>query len=103
MPWPWEWNPEMEGCWCFETVTDQEMRSATTQEFLDNMNYGMTHLEEMEHLSNEAKLELYSLGMQGWFGNQILDRPKGVFDFVGKAQWDAYEQKRGMARIDAQE
>ena len=93
----------MVGCYCFITLTEKERRRAITEEFLDNVNYGMRNQHLIDKEPNETKLEIYSLGMQGWFGDNFMNRPLDPFDIVGKAKWDAYEQKRGVPRIEAQE
>ena len=67
------------------------------------MNYGMQNLGLIDGESNDWKLEMYSLGMQGWFGDNTRPRPTEIFEFVEKAKWDAYTGKKGMSRVEAQE
>merc|ERR1711990_379645 len=51
-------------------------------------------------ISNEDKLELYSLFKQANVGDVNTSRP-GIFDLTGKAKWDAWEKKKGMSKEDA--
>merc|ERR1712243_78372 len=50
--------------------------------------------------TDEEMLEIYSLYKQGTVGDVNTDRP-GMLDFKGKAKWDAWEKKKGMAQDDA--
>lgn len=51
--------------------------------------------------SNEDLLELYALYKQGTAGDVQGSRP-GMLDFKGRAKFDAWSQKRGLAREAAQ-
>ncbi len=47
---------------------------------------------------NDAELlELYSLYKQGMIGDVNTDRP-GMFDFRGRAKWDAWNKNKGKPR-----
>ena len=48
-------------------------------------------------VSNEDKLELYSLYKQATVGDCDVPKP-GFLDFTGKAKWDAWDKKKG-ARV----
>ena len=50
----------------------------------------------------QTLLELYSLFKQASVGDVNTDRP-GMFDFKGRAKWDAWEKKRGMSQADARQ
>lgn len=47
-------------------------------------------------------LEIYSLFKQGTVGDCNTDRP-GMLDLKGKAKWDAWNGKKGMAQDSAKE
>jgi diazepam-binding inhibitor (GABA receptor modulating acyl-CoA-binding protein) len=51
--------------------------------------------------SNEEKLEIYALFKQTTVGDCNTSRP-GMLDFTGKAKWDAWNAKKGMATGDAE-
>ena len=51
-------------------------------------------------LSNEKKLELYSLFKQASVGDCNTDRP-GMFALERKAMWDAWDARKGMSKQDA--
>ncbi len=54
-----------------------------------------------EGLSNEKKLEIYSLFKQAKFGDaQDKDKP-GMLDFKGKAKFEAWKGRHGMSQEDA--
>ena len=50
--------------------------------------------------ANDVLLELYSLYKQASAGDVSGDKP-GMFDFVGKAKYEAWELRQGMSRDDA--
>lgn len=52
-------------------------------------------------LSDDKKLEIYSLYKQGLIGDVNTQRP-GMLDFKGKAKWDAWSGKKGIPQEDAQ-
>lgn len=52
-------------------------------------------------LSNEKKLEIYSLFKQGSIGDVNTDRP-GMLDLKGKAKWDSWKARQGTSQEDAQ-
>lgn len=53
-----------------------------------------------EKPSNEVLLELYSLYKQGTEGDVSGDKP-GMFDFAGRAKYDAWSDREGMSKDDA--
>lgn len=53
-------------------------------------------------LSDEKKLEIYSLYKQGSIGDVNTDRP-GMLDFKGKAKWDAWNARKGTPKEEAQQ
>jgi diazepam-binding inhibitor (GABA receptor modulator, acyl-CoA-binding protein) len=53
-------------------------------------------------LTNEQKLDLYSLFKQATVGDVNTDRP-GMLDFKGKAKWDAWKAKEGMDQDTAKQ
>lgn len=52
--------------------------------------------------SDADMLELYSLFKQGTVGDCNTDKP-GMFDFKGKAKWEAWNGRKGMSQDDAKE
>ncbi|KAK7197082.1 acyl-CoA binding protein [Novymonas esmeraldas] len=50
--------------------------------------------------SNEVKLKFYGLFKQATVGDVNTDRP-GIFDYAGKAKWDAWSKLKGMSLLDA--
>lgn len=46
-------------------------------------------------------LELYGLFKQASVGDINTERP-GMFDFQGKAKWDAWSGRKGLAKEDAE-
>lgn len=50
-----------------------------------------------EKPSNDVLLDLYSLYKQATEGDVHGDEP-GMFDFVGKAKYDAWAKRRGTAK-----
>lgn len=50
-----------------------------------------------EKPSNDILLDLYSLYKQATEGDVHGDEP-GMFDFVGKAKYDAWAKRRGTAK-----
>jgi acyl-CoA-binding protein len=51
---------------------------------------------------NLAKLRLYALYKQGTVGDATGDRP-GMFDFVGRAKYDAWKDLAGTNQDEAKE
>ncbi len=51
---------------------------------------------------NLAKLRLYALYKQGTVGDATGDRP-GMFDFVGRAKYDAWKDLAGTGQDEAKE
>ncbi len=49
---------------------------------------------------NEVLLDLYSLYKQATDGDVAID-PPGMFDFVGRAKYDAWKSRQGMSRDEA--
>ncbi|PVV04919.1 hypothetical protein BB560_000574 [Smittium megazygosporum] len=52
--------------------------------------------------SNEELLELYALFKQGIFGDNDTPAP-GMFEFKAKAKYNAWREKAGMSKAEAQE
>lgn len=50
---------------------------------------------------NETLLQLYSLYKQGTEGDVNTEPPTNMFDFVGKAKYEAWESLKGKAKDDA--
>lgn len=50
---------------------------------------------------NETLLQLYSLYKQGTEGDVNVEPPSNMFDFVGKAKYDAWEALKGKSKDDA--
>lgn len=51
--------------------------------------------------TDEEMLDLYGLFKQATVGDVNTARP-GMLDFKGKAKWDAWEKRKGMANADAE-
>ncbi|CAK6978840.1 acyl-CoA-binding protein [Scomber scombrus] len=60
--------------------------------------------EEVKQLkakpADEEMLQVYSLFKQATVGDVNTARP-GMFDFTGKAKWDAWEKQKGKSKEDA--
>jgi diazepam-binding inhibitor (GABA receptor modulating acyl-CoA-binding protein) len=67
----------------------QEEFDAIAKQLADNASIA-------EGLSNEKKLEIYSLFKQGSIGDVNTQRP-GMFDLKGKAKWDAWNDRKGTS------
>ena len=50
--------------------------------------------------TNEEKLKMYALGKQANVGDVNTSRP-GMFDFTGKAKWDAWDKMKGKGKDEA--
>jgi len=53
--------------------------------------------KRLPHQPDEVLLELYGLYKQATAGDVSGDAP-GMFDFVGRAKYDAWEARKGMDR-----
>uniref|UniRef100_A0A3Q3F9X3 Diazepam binding inhibitor (GABA receptor modulator, acyl-CoA binding protein) n=1 Tax=Labrus bergylta TaxID=56723 RepID=A0A3Q3F9X3_9LABR len=53
-----------------------------------------------EKPADEEMLQVYSLFKQATVGDVNTARP-GMFDFTGKAKWDAWEKQKGTSQDDA--
>jgi len=51
--------------------------------------------------TDNEMLELYGLYKQATVGDINTDRP-GMFDFTGKAKWDAWSSRKGLSKEDAE-
>lgn len=51
--------------------------------------------------TDEELLMIYALFKQGSEGDVNIPRP-GLFDLKGKAKWDAWNEKKGMSKEEAQ-
>lgn len=72
----------------------QEEFEAVAKQLADNSQIA-------DSLPNDKKLEIYALYKQGLIGDVNTDRP-GMLDLKGKAKWDAWAAKKGLAKEDAQ-
>ncbi|KAG5510652.1 hypothetical protein JKF63_06950 [Porcisia hertigi] len=68
---------------------DQEFASA---------QHGFAAIASKE--SNEVKLKFYALFKQATIGDVNTDRP-GMFDYAGRAKWDAWSKLKGLSLLDA--
>ena len=59
-----------------------------------------TNASIADSLSNEKKLEIYSLFKQGSFGDCNTSKP-GMLDFKGKAKWEAWNARKGQTQEDS--
>jgi acyl-CoA-binding protein len=50
---------------------------------------------------NETLLQLYSLYKQGTEGDVNTEPPSNMFDFVGKAKYEAWESLKGKTKDEA--
>ena len=50
--------------------------------------------------SDDEKLKMYALYKQATVGDCNTTRP-GMFDFVGKSKWDAWNAQKGVSTEDA--
>ncbi|XP_060928050.1 acyl-CoA-binding protein [Limanda limanda] len=50
--------------------------------------------------TDDEMLQVYSLFKQATLGDVNTGRP-GMFDFTGKAKWDAWEKQKGKSKDDA--
>ena len=65
-----------------------------------NASAEVTQLSEAP--DNLAKLRLYALYKQGTVGDATGERP-GMFDFVGRAKYDAWKELAGTNQDEAKE
>lgn len=80
------------------SVLNQAMAASLQAEF----DVAVMHSKSLpDKIDNETLLKLYSLQMQGSWGNVSTPRPPWN-DFVGRAKWDAWYGIRGMPKVDAQ-
>ena len=56
--------------------------------------------EPLKPVDNYTKLEFYSLYKQATIGDVNITRPI-LFDYEGKAKWDAWKSKETMKKDDA--
>ena len=52
-------------------------------------------------MTDDELLQLYSLFKQGTVGDNTTNKP-GMFDFKGKAKWEAWNKVKGKSKEDAQ-
>ena len=69
-----------------------------TKDFFDNAVETVNNLTSKP--SDETLLILYGLFKQATVGDCNTTRP-GMFDFKGKAKWDAWNKNLGMSADDA--
>ena len=73
------------------------------EELTDRMaakNFSAEDEVKFNALSNEDKLEFYSLYKQGTIGDCNTSRP-GMFDLVGRYKWDAWNSRKSMTCEEA--
>ena len=70
------------------------------QSFNDAQEWCKTKSKEIQNLPSERQLEIEALAKQATIGDCNTERP-GILDFKGKAEWDAWDAKRGMSTTDA--
>jgi diazepam-binding inhibitor (GABA receptor modulating acyl-CoA-binding protein) len=51
----------------------------------------------LPHASDDTLLRLYGLYKQATLGDNGSEEP-GMFDFVGRAKWEAWSERRGMTK-----
>jgi acyl-CoA-binding protein len=66
----------------------------------DQFDEAVERSKSLPSQPNDVLLELYSLYKQATAGDAAGSRP-GAFDFVGRAKYDAWSKRAGMARDDA--
>lgn len=71
--------------------------SSIDQEFMEAQKAFGANAEKE---ATEVKLQFYGLFKQATIGDVNVPRP-GIFDFVGRAKWDAWAKMRGMSFLDA--
>ena len=71
--------------------------SDLAQRFAD----AQARIKPVTGLGNDTLLELYALFKQSTKGDVTGSRP-GMLDFKGRAKFDAWEKKKGLARDAAQ-
>ena len=59
-------------------------------------------LELASEPDNATKLALYALYKQGTKGD-VQDKRPGMMNPVGRAKWDAWNEKKGLSQADAQQ
>lgn len=63
-------------------------------------------VEDVKNLELKPKddelLEIYALFKQSSVGDCNTGKP-GIFDFKGKAKWDAWNNKKGLSQSDAKQ
>ena len=73
------------------------------KENFDNISkYLAIHAEELNHLSNTEKLEIYGYYKQGAFGDCNIDRP-GMMKYKERAKWDAWNSRKGISKEESME
>ncbi|KAJ2958688.1 hypothetical protein NQZ79_g5710 [Umbelopsis isabellina] len=86
---------------CFQKVVRDRLINSVMTQFEDAYKF-MNSLSSKVPLSNEKKLELYSLYKQATAGDCNVKRPS-LFEFYDRAKWDAWNSKTGMSVGEAQE
>ncbi|CAO3573806.1 unnamed protein product [Mortierella alpina] len=57
----------------------------------------------LKNATNDQLLKLYALFKQATIGDCNTTRPDGWTDISGKAKWDAWNGKKGLAQEKAEE
>lgn len=66
----------------------------------DEFQQATARAKTLPEQPNEVLLQLYGLFKQATLGDVSGDEP-GMFDFVGRAKYDAWATRRGMTRDEA--
>jgi diazepam-binding inhibitor (GABA receptor modulating acyl-CoA-binding protein) len=70
-------------------------------ELLEKCKEGGIHRPKIDKQSTDVKLQTYGLGRQGKDGDCTESKP-GMFDFKGKAKWEAWMKVKGTSKEQAQ-
>jgi len=60
----------------------------------------MSKLKELKGIPEDRKLDADALYKQATSGDINIERP-GVMDMKGKAEWEAWNKRKGMSKEDA--
>ncbi len=69
-------------------------------ELLADFQQATARAKTLPEQSNDVLLQIYGLFKQATSGDVSGDEP-GMFDFVGRAKYDAWATRRGMSKDDA--
>jgi diazepam-binding inhibitor (GABA receptor modulator, acyl-CoA-binding protein) len=63
----------------------------------DDLQAAAARVRTLPHASDDTLLQLYGLYKQATLGDNRSEEP-GMFDFVGRAKWEAWSERNGMTR-----